>query len=594
MTMVFKSFKIKMFKGGVLLPISLYVLMSLILSSCVQIPAINDKDKARAESGTQVEPKVKANIKPELTNIELNTKVASQQNSVITVDIVMAARDGRIQTLEQGLLQGQKTLNQRDMLGNTPLIAAAANGHEDVVVFLIENHVDVDVQAHNGSDALMMASQFDHERIVNHLLLAGIDVQQRDDKGENALFYAVRKGHVSIVYNLLDHDADPNIVSKTRNHVYRGYTPLMYAASQKPSPEWLEIVSILLDYGAEPNASQMTGETAWSLAQKKQHHAIMAKLKEAGAISDEGHDELLEAGVKSDEEHDALLIASDKLLDSVLDRPLAINDLEKLQNTLCNCDEPGKPASQGDTPLISAIRRGQAETVDHLLNNSENFNLPNTQFETPGLVAARTGDADIMGMLIMNGLNPDEAFNSSYNDYYIARILRQEKARALLIEATLNDHAETVRVIVEKGGNVNVADQDGRTALSWAAEKGYVTTAKMLIDYNSDVEKRDNLGRTPLIYAAIYGQEKIVTLLLASSAEVNATDGEKKSSGVAVKIAGESALIHAARSGYIDVVRLLLEHGAEKRLVLATGETAEMVAKKNGHTAVAKLIASYR
>ncbi len=55
---------------------------------------------------------------------------------------------------------------------------------------------------------------------------------------------------------------------------------------------------------------------------------------------------------------------------------------------------------------------------------------------------------------------------------------------------------------VENGADVKAAENDGRTPLHWAAEKGHLDVVKYLVEKGADVKAANNDGRTPLNMAA--------------------------------------------------------------------------------------------
>lgn len=109
----------------------------------------------------------------------------------------------------------------------------------------------------------------------------------------------------------------------------------------------------------------------------------------------------------------------------------------------------------------------------------------------------------------------------------------------------------TVILLLETGKiDANLPDEKGKTALTWAAERGNENTADILLGAPKvDVEYRTNLKqRTPLFIASIKGRHEVVKLLLEiSQIDVNAQD-----------INGQTSLSAAAIRGHESVVSLLL------------------------------------
>ncbi|KAL3444601.1 hypothetical protein BJX65DRAFT_283211 [Aspergillus insuetus] len=68
----------------------------------------------------------------------------------------------------------------------------------------------------------------------------------------------------------------------------------------------------------------------------------------------------------------------------------------------------------------------------------------------------------------------------------------------------------------------------GRTALSFAAEKGNLWIVKTLLGHSAIVNAKDNGGRTALSYAAQQLDEAIIEVLLEGGANPNEADGKKR------------------------------------------------------------------
>ena len=67
--------------------------------------------------------------------------------------------------------------------------------------------------------------------------------------------------------------------------------------------------------------------------------------------------------------------------------------------------------------------------------------------------------------------------------------------------------------------NVNQAQNDGMTALHWAAHLDDLETAKLLLSSKADVNAANHFGVPPLALACMNGNEAMVELLLASAQE---------------------------------------------------------------------------
>src|SRR5205823_2412928 len=71
-----------------------------------------------------------------------------------------------------------------------------------------------------------------------------------------------------------------------------------------------------------------------------------------------------------------------------------------------------------------------------------------------------------------------------------------------------------VKLLVEKGADLETKDNDGRTPLSWTAGHRNEAVAKLLIEKGAELETKDNDGRTPSSWAAKHGFEAVVKLLV--------------------------------------------------------------------------------
>ena len=128
--------------------------------------------------------------------------------------------------------------------------------------------------------------------------------------------------------------------------------------------------------------------------------------------------------------------------------------------------------------------------------------------------------------------------------------------------------------------DVNAAQNDGATALHWAAHWDDVEMAELLIRAGADVNTANDYGVTALALACTNRNSALVQKLLEARANPNAA-----------QTTGVTPLMECARTGSIAAVRSLLTRGASVHATHArTGQTALMWAAAGTHTDIVKLL----
>jgi ankyrin repeat protein len=59
-----------------------------------------------------------------------------------------------------------------------------------------------------------------------------------------------------------------------------------------------------------------------------------------------------------------------------------------------------------------------------------------------------------------------------------------------------------VQLLLDNDADIEAKDNNGKTALLWAAERGRKPVVQLLLDEDADIEAKDNNGKTALLWAA--------------------------------------------------------------------------------------------
>lgn len=252
----------------------------------------------------------------------------------------------------------------------------------------------------------------------------------------------------------------------------------------------------------------------------------------------------------------------------------------------------------GSTLLHHAAGFGSVESMVFLLDKGADVNAKNRRGSTPLFWALH--DEPKVRLLISRGA---------------AVTIKNVEGRSLVYQASLLGNGNAIlKLLLDNGGDPNMATLNGLTPLSGAALRGDVEAMRLLIDKGAQIDARNGAGATALMAAATNGSPDAVRLLLEKGADAN----------VRSKL-GESALGNAAGAGNAETVKLLLDRRADVNsrnsrgyspLMLAAGsdamnadivkmlivkgadatfsadyeETAHVLASHRGDTQVARLL----
>lgn len=259
------------------------------------------------------------------------------------------------------------------------------------------------------------------------------------------------------------------------------------------------------------------------------------------------------------------------------------------------------PDEYGITPLMYAVMKNKPNLADALLKHGSDVNATGGQFAggcsywmkmygvSPLALAFREGNVEMAKKLLDAGADETicdaegtpALFSLVYHSFdyrdksvpqtieidnrksQIAALLKNldftdSDGNTLLMKAmTMYDYSRDKRtspfdnkalmsMLIQRGVNVNAANNQGKRALHFAAEY-WGDIIKELLSAGADIDAQDNDGNTALIIECKKGSEKEARLLIRKGADINIKNKE-----------GKSAADIAAEKGLADVLELMM------------------------------------
>lgn len=412
--------------------------------------------------------------------------------------------------------------NHEDTPGSA-LVAAASEGHLSIVRELISARADVNAPSESRGSlrrfALESAAGNGFGSIVSVLIQNGAQVNACGLDG-TALQQASYYGDVDMVTELLDHGADPNLVDGS----YGGPLQAAVVAGHH------KIAQLLLDRGA--NLDAQPGNVWHMFGVHVSSTALAAAVHRA---DNDMIDYLLSKGARVDVEHDtyppALYVAAEAGHAALIPRLLSSGGELELQFR-------GKP------PLYAAVKEGHLAAVRQLLESGANANHCASDYGRRRTIldaAIQQGNDEVLKLLIDFGADVN-AVSESIN-----------WPEPPLHKATENGRLNMVRILLEHGASCN---WQGRYEQGWTAShlaaRGHPDILRLLCDdFGADLSLRLTNGNLHLHSAAWTGSVECIDILLTRNVDINARNNP-----------GQTPLHFAAKEGNFDAVSMLLKHGA--------------------------------
>jgi len=212
----------------------------------------------------------------------------------------------------------------------------------------------------------------------------------------------------------------------------------------------------------------------------------------------------------------------------------AVNDLAKTRLLLEHGAAVNARSNDGRTPVfIAATQPGSAPIVKYLLEHGANANPANRApgDSTPLRQAAVAGDAGVMRLLIEHGadiramgaagLSATIEADCERCFELIGESFDGKTWTTALLDMAVVANPKDMKFALDHGADPNTRDVKGRTPLMFAANSDLMRfdTVKLLIEKGANLNENNVDGETALDLARLRGHTPIVDLLMKSGAK---------------------------------------------------------------------------
>ncbi|XP_078499550.1 2-5A-dependent ribonuclease-like [Lissotriton helveticus] len=299
----------------------------------------------------------------------------------------------------------------------------------------------------------------------------------------NLLWKAVVEGKSGKVRLLLEQGADIN------SKVKYGWTPLLQAMHLG----WDEIVNLLLEMGAGPLVKKDNGGTPFIIAGMLGNEEYLKHFLSKGANINEqdnnGFTALMEAALHGHEQATKFLLGAGADV-----------------NVVRSANDEGKSRSTGgQTALMDAAKNGHGGIVRMLLAKGADVNHQDLHGRSALHHALSSSDPTVISILLDFGVEINMRDREGKTAFFMA----VEKKKPSMVEALLS----------KCGGQADVQDNTGRSALQVAVSNSDYQTVKLLLENGADTKNRHLIQEALTKY-----NPSLVKLLLNYGATVDPND----------------------------------------------------------------------
>ncbi|XP_048238695.1 ankyrin repeat domain-containing protein 17-like [Haliotis rufescens] len=394
----------------------------------------------------------------------------------------MACKGGNIEIVKYALEQNINAMSSNGMDGNAAAVIAAKTGRRDIFDLLVKKGANL-IMKEKNNNILLMACEGGNADIVKYVLKQNIvDIDSENEEAWTPAMVAAKGGHKEVFDLLTSEGADMTYESEKDENI-------LHLACYGGN---VDIVKYVLHRTTvDINSKDGDGLTPAMIAAYKGHRDLFYFLVREGAdLTQENEDyvNVLHLACTSKQTEIATYLITKTTVDI----------------------DGGRKGSR--TPVMLAALQGLEEVFHLLVSKGADLTSVTARQENILHQACDGLNVEIVKYILTQNIVDD--INS-----------RAWHGKTPLMNAALIQNKEAFDLLVKKGANLILVDNNDNNILHYASEGGNVDIVVYILAQNIvDINSREKNGRTAVMKAALKGKRNVFHFLVTKGANLSFVD----------------------------------------------------------------------
>ncbi len=485
--------------------------------------------------------------------------------------LIIAARTNQITAAIQ-LIKNKSLIDLQNNDGDTALHVSAREGNFEISYVLLDLGADCQIENNSGETAAVIiengycdelknrigkrrppalkelirtienaffhCNSMDNDKLAFGLYFSEQLLKEIDEDDDEELSYVIK-----VLQCALRADEECRILDTIVNAGYDLEMPICYAGNITNVRDCClkeafdtKVIEKLQNLGTDLNTALVKGKTPANIVAGMSKREVFFTKNEADYYAEaakffsrESMEELDLEGMAA--VHQAARNDHVEMLQVMIDKGIDVNLTEDA------------PQEIGTTPLHVACIYGNPKIVKLLMDSGADDSMKNSLGETPAhyVVQKKQRFKELNSEVRTEMLEALSDVDTPRNDGKTPIILLQDMDYNIVCDIT--------RLLIDKGVDLNHADNNGNTVLLAHTDSiCNKDVVKELIRAGADINAKNNIGNTALHHALRYGNCDVARFLIKKGADYNAANNK-----------GETPLQIAAEKGYETVLELMID-----------------------------------